>query len=182
MLQVANILENTEPEKFHMGAWFGVLTPAIESEYYEDLSEYLSEDDLIPDNIAFVNLNDNVVFNKVEDTLSLSCNTTACIAGWAIANEYFNGNREPFNRLSTSRYSAESIGAELFELTSQQSSKLFFCDTNSVWYKHADEYKFEFDPDLTETWKIHPKHAADVLRRIVSGEIDLNEEDEEEYY
>lgn len=174
MLQIANLLEKAEPEQFHMGAWFGELMPACEVSYYDIISDLIGEEDLIPNGIDFSDLPDVNVFDKTGDVLSLSCNTTACIAGWAIANEFFNGNTQPFDLLSTNNAFADTLGAEILGLNSDQASRLFFCNLSSVWYEHYEEYGFDFDPAMTETWKIHPKHAADVLRRIANDEISLD--------
>lgn len=183
ILEVAHLIENSKPDSFHMATWFGTKAEANQFDEYEEWNYWLNEDDIIPMHLSSTYWTPENLFSKTEDKLELSCNTTACVAGWAIANEFFKGNHEPL-ALSQARGmgSAERVGADILGLNSYEEARLFFCDYGSVWYEYAKDYGFEFDPDIPETWKIHPKHAADVLRRIASGDIILDdrEDDDEE--
>lgn len=176
ILEVANLIENSKPEDFHMAAWFGKKTEAIDFDEYDEWEGWLNEDDIIPMHISSTYWTPENLFSKKEDTLELSCSTTACVAGWAIANEFFKGNLTPLEESKTAGMgSAEGVGAKLLGLSSYEATRLFFCDYSSIWYEYSEDYGFEFDPDIPETWKIHPKHAADVLRRIASEDIILDD-------
>lgn len=74
-------------------------------------------------------------------------------------------------------------------LTHEQSSKLFYCDEGSLWDIHSDDYEITRDCELcghnsgieneypVYVKRIHPKHAADLLRRLALGEISFPESD-----
>lgn len=181
-LQIADLIENSPKESFHMGAWFGELMTAGESGDYEDFQDLLEEDDEIvePLNVSSIHsLLDTVEIDGVKtETLHLSCGTTACIAGWTIANEYFY-NKD--NYISTHgeelrAHCIQSIAANILDINAHQAQRLFYCDEDSIWSQIATEYDYTFDPEFPQTWNIHPKKVADVLRRIASGDLELKDE------
>lgn len=185
MLEIADLLEKSKPENFHMATWFGKLIPASNYENYEDIEDYIDADEMIPEHIGFSRWNPENLFKEEEGSITLNCNTTACIAGWAVANEYFSGNKEVFDLVNSPNFcSVERLGAEFLELNTVESTRLFFCDYGSIWHEVSSDYGFDFEFEIQETWKIHPKHAADVLRRIVNEDLilDKNIEEEAEYY
>jgi len=175
MLEVANLIEKAEPEKFHMSAWFAKLIPASEHGDYDYFDGWFEADDLVPQYV------DNTV--KAEDllsaeTLNLTCDTTACIAGWVIANEYFNGNTSAYDECTKNNLAfayIDKVASAILGINTLQAKRLFYCDSDSIWVEVADDYDLSFDTEIPETWNIHPKHAADVLRRIANGELALKE-------
>lgn len=178
ILEVADLIEKSAPEQFHMSSWFGVLKPARDHDDFEewqDIGLDIRPNQMIPEPISRYSFSTSL-FVETEETVKLQCNTTACIAGWAIANEFFNKNEDPINKFSSHNGFAEEIGAEILGLNRYESSRLFFCDENSVWVEYAQDYDYNFDVDIPESWNIHPKHAADLLRRIANGEIILDDE------
>lgn len=182
ILEVANLIEKSSPQQFHMSSWFGVLKPASDHDDFEewqDIGLDIFPDQMIPEPIPRMAFSTSL-FVETEETVKLQCNTTACIAGWAIANEFFNKNEDPINKFNNGDFGAESLGAQILGLTSYEASRLFFCDENSIWVEYAQDYGYNFDVDIPESWNIHPKHAADLLRRIANGEILLDEDGDEE--
>lgn len=176
-LEIADVLDRVKPSSFHMSNWFSEYIEAEDHDYFETLTDYYDENDRIPSA-----LNNPVIALKNggidKNSIYLSCGTAACVAGWVLVNEYFNGNKEPLewcmeNGTPNYQYKAR----EILGITIDQAMRLFFCDELSVWNRLRDEYDFDFDPDMQETWNINPKHAAEVLRKIANGEIKINDED-----
>jgi hypothetical protein len=177
MLELANLLDNVEPQKFHMSSWFGRLIPAIEHEYYEDICEFFNEDDLVPYHFSNSEMREFEVEELIKvdnNSVSLTCGTTACIAGWAIVNEFYQGNTEYYNEYINNGSDPQTEACRILGLTSSQAMRLFYCGYESIWSTVANDYNLEFDFQVNETWDIHPKYAADVLRRVVSGELSLD--------
>lgn len=177
ILEIASILEKIEPKSFHMSSWFAKLVPAVEA-YDSEISVIFDDDELVPQYIPHYTSNINNIIDtnsSLGNTLALTCGTTACIAGWVIANEYFQGNKEPFISYSERSYDVVGIASELLGITSEQACRLFFCNTDSVWWDYSQDYDYgyRYDPEVPETWDVHPKIAADMLRRIANGEIEL---------
>lgn len=171
ILQVADLIENAPREQFHMGSWFGVyhMKYATENSELKDLWE--------PDNEAWNLMKDQNVFdvvgsNIIDSTVEtmLKCNTTACIAGWALVGAYNSGFKYSVDAAIPVAYNAQVY----LGLTDEEAQQLFYCEDNSVWAKVADEYGFEFDCHEVNEWNINPKHVADVLRRIAYGQISLS--------
>lgn len=145
--QLANMIESVEPDKFYMGHWFG--------EFDVEANEMYD---------AFI---DQDYGTKIDMNL---CGTSACIAGWTIA--MMNGQYGIyFSFQETWELAAHYLG-----LTKSQAEKIFFYGKDSVWAEYAEDYDFNFDawgdrgisPD-----QITNKKAADMLRRIASGEVEL---------
>lgn len=177
MLEIANLLDSVSPNNFHMSTWFGSLIPAYQHDSYEEFADYVGFEELVPVTLAFNNTKGKA-FDLSQDVVDISCNTTACIAGWVVVNEM---------RLAKNKISSDSMLDELdndpsdiqefakhvLDLTYHQCHNLFYCNDTSIWGRVYDEYEFDYDSNIPETWKIHPKHAADVLRRISNGELML---------
>lgn len=177
ILEIASILEKVEPKTFHMSSWFAKLVPAVEM-FDAEISNIFDDDELVPQYISYYTTDIDKIIdtkNSPDNTLALSCGTTACIAGWVIANEYFQGNKEPFISYTQRSYDVVAIASELLGITTEQGSRLFFCNTDSVWWDCSQDYDYgdKYDPEIPETWDVHPKIAADLLRRIVKGEVEL---------
>lgn len=177
ILELASLLEKVEPTTFHMSSWFAELVPADEVGD-EEVLHFFNEDELVPRYFTAGSVDMNKIIdigNSADNTLALSCGTTACIAGWAIANEYFNGNKKPYEDYSEWASGIITIASDILGITVSQGERLFFCNTESIWIEHEDDYDYgsRFNEDVPETWNIHPKIAADMLRRIASGEVQL---------
>ena len=176
MLELADLLEKIEPDSFHMSTWFGEITTF---ENYEN-SHWIDEDIVETYNLQDKNLVNSIssYYRVLDDTnnpedkrIKIACGTTACIAGWTIVNEYYTNSA---NKIEPIFGSYEESAREILGLSPSESSQLFYCDWGSIWYKHADEYGLSFDTEQPETWgDVHPKHAADMLYRILNGEVEL---------
>lgn len=161
MLELANIIENAPPKQFHLGSWFGIYKEnSFGRNRWSPLSYYDGKWDEI------------VSGSKNE----ISCGTTACVAGWAIAMKYdFNPTHTPQEEIG--REAAEYLG-----LTEDQMYRLFYADEDSIWAEFQEEYDYEvgekdwngyyteYDADR---WDITNKDAAHLIKRIISGEIEL---------
>jgi hypothetical protein len=90
------------------------------------------------------------------------CGTTACVAGWAcVLNGIFNG-------------ALWDTGRKLLDLTYAEASRLFYCHSISVWWELADEYGWDRRYFGLQKWsQITAYQAADVLKRIAKGDIEL---------
>lgn len=189
MLEVAEIIENAKPESFHMGAWFGEHIEAQDSERWDEIEEIFEHDDLV---VAPVN---NFYLNQIipleANKLKISCGTTACVAGWAVANEYFkNSNKDTSTEDYAMRMYYEGLelhqindcAIRILDLTPEEASRLFFVSEESIWADVAENYSYgkNIDYDFQEAWNISNKEAADILRKIANGEYKLYNEDEEE--
>lgn len=173
MLQVADLIENAPKEQFHMGSWFGKydFTYATENSELKDLWQ--------TDNVKWNNLSkrDENIFDAVEQQVvdkdiptMLKCNTTACIAGWALVGAYNSNYKYAVDAAIPVAYNAQIY----LGLTDAEAYQLFYCEDNSIWAKVADEYKLDFNCSEVDEWSINPKIAADVLRRIAKGELSLD--------
>lgn len=181
MLEVANIIENASPDKFHMGAWFGQLVPFETTDAYASLDYYEMEEleEVGIPEMSIENISTYEMLDIVDSELkTLTCNTTACIAGWTIANEFMNCENYKSEWLSNphSYASIEESAMNLLGITYQEAHRLFYINESSIWVDVAEDYNLPIT-DLyinnTELWNIHPKVAADVLRRIALGELEL---------
>ena len=162
MFELADLIENADKDQFHLGSWFGYRDP--ESGYWNSESTY---------------------FGKIGNYFSqgpneLTCGTTACVAGWAVAMKY---------SFDTSLYldtvSIQDTATDYLDLTTGQADRLFFAGPNSVWARYENEYSYsvtermeedgeviigQLDPEF---WNVTNKDAADILRRIAKEEIYL---------
>lgn len=187
MLELADLLEKIEPESFHMSTWFGEITTF---EAYEN-SQWIDEDIVETYNLQDKNLINSIssYYRVLDDTndpedkrIKIACGTTACIAGWTIVNEYYTNSA---NRIEPEYGAYETKAMEILGLSAFEAAQLFYCDWGSLWYRYADEYGLSFDTEQPETWgDVHPKHAADILRRLANEEIKFRtkyDDDEESW-
>ena len=160
MLELANFMENLEAERFNMGYWVSYF------DYDQDDEQIVYEEN------EYLDIND--------------CNTAGCIAGWTVALEYggaFNID-EDIHQDSEDYYDfgVKNYARMLLGLKQSEADRLFLFDLRSVWFDYRKDY------DLTEYYQylndentlyaineeeIKPKHVADMLRRIVKGDIVL---------
>lgn len=115
-----------------------------------------------------------------------ACNTAGCIAGWALVLKS-NSAIEIFDEydieedmvLKDNQYHVEEIidiAGEWLGLTCKQAMQLFTFHNDSLWYKYGHEYGLDYEylryyPNATSD--IHPKHAADMLNRILNNEVEF---------
>lgn len=179
MLELAEIIENAKPEKFHMGSWFGTYVSDVEEssnfDYMdEELISLLEGDNRVFDSISDFSI--EKVVKPSSNKINIACNTTACIAGWTIANQYFKENNPDSKDFyeSIKGYQMESAAREILDLTKEEAEMLFYCGEESIWYQVQDDYSFvNYDEKYEQLWNISNKDAADVIRKIVSGEYEL---------
>lgn len=186
MLEIADVIEKAKPENFSMGSFFGERVTLSELyQYdsdgtYDDLLErgYL-EDDFLNTSKRDFSLEDLKEIIETDDTIKINCNSTACIAGWVVVNEWLkNGNSFYDREYIESRTMGEviNIACQILDIDYNEAAKLFYCEQNSVWEVLKNKYDFNFDTDIPETWNLDNKKVADVLRRIANGEIELTDE------
>lgn len=183
LLEVANLIEKAPPDQFHMGSWFGTIND----------NDWRSS--------GFVSEEGNIVFSEIFDieNKQLICNTTACIAGWAVALKY------DFKPIKLEPSVIYEEAKEYLDLNSREAQALFHCTNDSIWAKLQDEYgyqvvetvsaddpNFDFDYESgylyyselkdiyyaeipAEEWIISNIEAAHVLKRIAKGEVTFDE-------
>ncbi|MEY3376414.1 MAG: hypothetical protein RL463_724 [Bacteroidota bacterium] len=184
LLEVANAIENAPPEQFHLGSWFGQLVEAQDSDNWEDLDSMgYCADDIVGMGIANPQVANLVELDNSLNRVNLTCNTTACIAGWTVANQYFMNSttlsKEEIEGMSTSNI--ESLARLILDLNGREAYRLFFYNDDSIWREVESDYGYgHFDDSYPETWNIHAKHAADVLRRIANGDLKLDDSNDTE--
>lgn len=184
MLEVADMIEKARPESFSMGSFFGnrVTVEELDSEYEEDIDSLQENGYELTD---FVNRTDQGFqledLNKIieDNTIKISCNSTACIAGWVVINQWLKSDNSMIDKEYIESQGVTSVitmACNILDISYSEAAKLFYCDTNSVWQVLANEYGFYFNTEIPETWNLDNKKVADVLRRIVNGEIELTDE------
>jgi hypothetical protein len=159
MLELANFMENLESERFNMGYWVSYF------DYDEDDQRNIYQE------------------NEVLDIHD--CNTAGCIAGWAVALEnggLFDIGDQSLQNSYGYDFGIKGTARNILGLSQSESDRLFLFSSESVWFDYRKDY------DLTEFYEyrndenilyaideeeIKPKHVADMLRRIVSGEVKL---------
>jgi len=177
MLEIADLIQRSDAKSFHMGSWFGRNT---EFDDLDDDAQYEME------GLGFgpgdkVNVSTYSSWLNMEDIVdqdfqnSLKCDTTACIAGWAVFNAWLQDKDRKFGQVQTE-------ASEILDLSWLESKRLFFCEEGSIWDEVAHEYEFDYDRDHPETWDLPNIMVASVLRRIANGDLKLHEEyvDDEE--
>lgn len=94
------------------------------------------------------------------------CNSKFCIAGAAV---WLALGAQPYS------FPYELKGAQLLGLDTFQAKRLFFAGPGSVWSDVADEYGWakSSSGEVSDWSQITHHEAAQVLRRIVAGEIVL---------
>ena len=91
------------------------------------------------------------------------CDTTACIAGWAVALK---------NDLAVDNLycgDVETQAGEYLDLTMNEAKRLFYYGTETIWSDYADELGCEFPYDYSVTNKM----AAKAVRNIAQGKWEL---------
>jgi hypothetical protein len=175
MLELADIIENVKDDSFHMGNWFGEVVDAEDLDDFFEMTLYLTEGDKTStylDNFTLADLKDYV---KGTESIKLECGTTACLAGWVVANEWFKND----NFYSKEEIESKSV-SHIFEmakdilgLTPSEAHSLFNCHDDSFWDYEKEYYDFHFSPDYPETWKLDNKKVAIALRDIANGRKDI---------
>lgn len=180
MLEIADLIEQSNPKNFHMGSWFGQLLTVEEIEDLGMMNDYIEESGLGLNDVVNMPISHQLIYgqNVLDKDFQnqLACNTTACIAGWTVFNEFIK-NGTPIDS------SVERRATQLLGLTTEQANSLFFCGYGTIWDTVADKYEFDYDRDEPATWNFPNIMVASVLRKIVDGEFDLemNHNFEEEY-
>jgi len=172
MTRLALFMEDLEKERFSIGYWIS-----------ESYINRMGNADFCEGSILDINL----------------CGTAGCIAGWALAlenngkfaafeyDEDYDDHRNycgycdehhydgvcPAGYVSTPVGQIQYDAADVLGLTKQQADRLFIPDANSVWNDYQEEYGYESYNYSTYYPDIHPKHVADMLYRIVNGEVKL---------
>lgn len=160
MQEMADFFENLPPERFYIGAWT--------SYYDKDSSDFYFDD--------HVELDVN------------ECNTAGCVAGWTCA-VYNDGVANFFHlydrHIGDADYDTGDVycweAARILDLTYEQAEMLFYVNEDSLWYKYRNDYEFLTSKPSSYLnhpnrsyilpQSVHPKHVADMLNRIVRGEI-----------
>lgn len=175
VLELANIIENVKDDSFHMANWFGELIDAEDSDDFFESSLYFDEgtkSSAYLENFMLADLKDYV---KGTESIKLSCGTTACLAGWVVANEWFKDD----NFYSKEEIESKSINdifsmaKDILGLTVPEAHSLFNCHDNSFWDYESEYYGFDFSPDYPSTWKLDNKKVAIALRDIANGKKDI---------
>lgn len=126
-----------------------------------DLTDFFEPKDGVPEDEMLPTTGDQFV---------VSCNTTACVAGWAIVVA-----QNTTNYWEMGGYHAHhNTGRDLLGLTEQEANYLFYAgNPKSVWQRYADEYGWDWSCDPDDWSQITGYQAADVLKRIAKGDIEL---------
>ena len=126
----------------------------------------------------------SVMNEMATDELDLNdCGTAGCIAGWALClrnngyvaaiDDYYEDESDHDDVDAVMLENVRDEAADWLGLTNHQADRLFYPDGFSVWRKYKDDYGLESFGDSTWVKDIHPKHAADMLYRILNGEVEL---------
>lgn len=160
MKEMADFFENLPPERFYIGAWTSYFDP--------DSSEFFYDDHITLD------IND--------------CDTAGCVAGWtcAIYNDGIADYYDLYDRfIGDDGYDTNEVfsweAAKILDLTIEQAELLFYVNEKSLWYKYREDYDILVSKPASNVdyphrffilpQSVHPKHVADMLNRIVRGEI-----------
>lgn len=178
MIQLADFLESLDKSRFDLRSYFA------ERLYDEEGFPIMNDEDR-PDQ-HMINAK---AFFKNED--AYSCNTTACVAGWAITKfkdviqqEYnagvYNSEQLTFRYPFSPGYELD-VARYILGLEKHEAYQIFFADAPSLWSRFANYFDLEISDDEfgVQYWSdIHPKHAAEMLRMLVNEEISfLNEKE-----
>lgn len=148
MTKLALLLEDLPSERFNIEYWFSSVENQMENHE--------------------LNLND--------------CGTAGCIAGWALCLkndghvEVVDDYYEEIDDTDVNAVRLEHVrdeAADWLGITAFKADRLFYPDGFSVWNKYKDDYGLETFGESTWVKNIHPKHAADMLYRILDGEVEL---------
>lgn len=156
MMKLALHLEDVDKTRFNMNYWV--------SSYQDDFQEHMEGERL--------DIND--------------CGTAGCIAGWAVAlanngkvdvvdadiDEDLVLDQNEILLGDVRHHAAEWLGLPLY-----QADQLFYFDEDSVWNRYSNDYDLKTHPSIGNNKQrcvdadgVHPKYAADMLYRILSGE------------
>lgn len=159
MIELAEFLESLDRDRFDLRSYF---------------AERLHDED------GFAIINDqgepeqfpisHKTFFKNEDIHS--CNTTACIAGWAIAKFKHVLEKEVLDHF----YSGCElyVASNILGLEDHEAAQIFYADSASLWFRFAKYFGLDIAEDNTSISKwydVHPKHAAEMLRMLANEEI-----------
>ncbi len=102
------------------------------------------------------------------DNLNL-CGSTACVCGWV---NFLTTEEDDLVYLD---YGNEERACELLGITKSQGTSLFFPNAGSVWVSVAEEFGWQiYGNGGVDNWsEITGQQAAEVLRRIANGELNL---------
>ena len=160
MTKLADLLERLPEEKFNMTHW------SSEFKYIDGHSEKNKKKYVQSQYIDYYD-----------------CNTAGCIAGWAIALK---------NNLRSEMPNAGNIGnievikyeaCQFLGLSESQGENLFLMGLSTVWYDvqfHDFDIFYDSEHEVTSDL-ITNKMAAKVLRKVISGEVDLDNLDIQYY-
>jgi len=151
MMKLADFLDNIDSDRFNIADWVS------EIEAYDDGVEYRFGD-ILDQNI---------------------CQTAGCIAGWALAlrnggqlvvvdEDSYDFYNNPNAMLLAD---VKTDAGEWLGLNFEEADQLFIPNAYSIWHEYASDYGLERDSGMNFYSNIHPKYAADMLRRIATGEV-----------
>jgi hypothetical protein len=168
MLALADFLEDqVEESRFDMNKWLS---------YFDEENEEVCD--------LYSEMRD-VYFVKEKD--DFDCNTTACIAGWAVL--YME--RYDQNALRTN-YNDEifNVAAQYLGLTLREARQLFYIQFPSLyvgddidlslWSRYFYEIEDVFSDDIEKIQEFKPvqvSHAIEMLRNLVSGKYEFLKEE-----
>ena len=159
MTKLALFLEDLPSERFNIEHWVSGVC------YYENTVVYHSDDN------HKLSIND--------------CGTAGCVAGWALCLKnqgnveiidddwYFENDEGPEDyqvNVVDIRYEA----AKWLGIPVSECDRLFQPDRYSLWYQYKEDYGLESISE-NNIWisDIHPNDAADMLYRLLIGDVEL---------
>lgn len=89
------------------------------------------------------------------------CDAVACVAGWACLLE------------DASTEDAAYTASILLDIDYAKAYQLFYPSEDTFWGQFTWEFGWEWPEDGDSYGHIEPKQAADVLRRLADGEVEL---------
>ena len=178
MIELAEFLESLDRDRFDLRAYFA--ERVSDDEGFPVLNEEGQ-----PEQFA---INPKVFFKNEDEH---RCNTTACIAGWAIAKfkhvlqeEHMAGVYDKkdvtFCHPFSPGYEIE-VARYLLGLEKHEAFQVFYADAPSLWARFSNFFDLEIRDDEcgVEYWsEIHPKHAAEMLKMLANEEISFLTYDE----
>ena len=160
MVKLAKLIESLPEKKFNMTYW----TSEIQGFTHDG-------------NVTYYANNQKIDY--------YDCTTAGCIAGWAIALKH-DLRAEIMEANSVSNVAEiKETACDFLGLTKEEGDNLFLMEGGSIWFDHAFKDFDIFhqnngsgiDPDA-----ITNKMAAEVLRKVISGEVSLENPDIFERY
>ena len=160
MIKLAKLIESLPEKKFNMTYW----TSEIQGFTHDG-------------NVTYYANNQKIDY--------YDCTTAGCIAGWAIALKH-DLRAEIMEANSVSNVAEiKETACDFLGLTKEEGDNLFLMESRSIWFDHAfkdfdifhQDNGSGIDPDA-----ITNKMAAEVLRKVISGEVSLENPDIYERY